>query len=40
MVLVLPHKRKEDVRLNGQVVFKKDTFYYLGLMPQKDRDID
>jgi hypothetical protein len=29
-----------DVRLNGQVVSKKDTFRYLGSMLQKDRDID
>jgi hypothetical protein len=29
-----------DVRLNGQVVPKKDTFRYLGSMLQKNRDID
>jgi hypothetical protein len=29
-----------DVRLDGQVVTKKDTFRYLGLMFQKDGDID
>jgi hypothetical protein len=29
-----------DVRLNGQVVSKKDTFHYLGSMFQKDGDID
>jgi hypothetical protein len=29
-----------DVRLNGQVVPKKDTFRYLGSMLQKDGDID
>jgi hypothetical protein len=29
-----------DVRLNGQVVSKKDTFLYLGLMLQKNGDID
>jgi hypothetical protein len=29
-----------DVRLNGQVVPKKDTFYYLGSMLQKNGDID
>jgi hypothetical protein len=29
-----------DVRLDGQVVFKKDTFCYLGSMLQKDGDID
>jgi hypothetical protein len=29
-----------DVRLDGQVVPKKDTFCYLGSMLQKDGDID
>jgi hypothetical protein len=29
-----------DVRLNGQVVSKKDTFRYLGSMLQKNEDID
>jgi hypothetical protein len=29
-----------DVRLDGQVVSKKDTFCYLGSMLQKDGDID
>jgi hypothetical protein len=29
-----------DVRLNSQVVPKKDTFRYLGSMLQKDRNID
>jgi hypothetical protein len=29
-----------DVRLDGQMVPKKDTFRYLGSMLQKDRDID
>ena len=29
-----------DASLQGQVVTKKDTFHYLGLMPQKDDDID
>jgi hypothetical protein len=29
-----------DVRLDGQVVRKKDTFCYMGLMLQKDGDID
>jgi hypothetical protein len=29
-----------DVRLDGQVVSKKDTFRYLGLMLQKNGDID
>jgi hypothetical protein len=29
-----------DVRLDGQVVPKKDTFRYLGSMLQKDEDIN
>jgi hypothetical protein len=29
-----------DVRLDGQMVLKKDTFRYLGSMLQKDGDID
>jgi hypothetical protein len=29
-----------DVRLDGQVVSKKDTFRYLGSMLQKNGDID
>jgi hypothetical protein len=29
-----------DVRLDGQVVLKKDTFRYLGLILQKDGDIN
>ena len=29
-----------DVRLDDQVVPKKDTFYYLGSMLQKNGDID
>jgi hypothetical protein len=29
-----------DVRLDGQVVSKKDTFRYLGSMLQKNEDID
>jgi hypothetical protein len=29
-----------DVNLDGQVVAKNDTFWYLGLMLQKDGDID
>jgi hypothetical protein len=29
-----------DVRLDGQVVLKKNIFRYLGSMLQKDRDID
>jgi hypothetical protein len=33
-------QEEEDVRLDGQVVPKKDTFCYLGSMLQKDGDID
>jgi hypothetical protein len=33
-------QKEEDVRLNCQVVPKKDTFHYLGSMLQKDGDID
>jgi hypothetical protein len=33
-------QEEEDVRLDGQVIPKKDTFRYLGLMLQKDGDID
>jgi hypothetical protein len=33
-------QEKGDVRLGDQVVLKKDTFCYLGLMLQKDGDID
>jgi hypothetical protein len=46
MISVLPHRfqcyhtRGGDVRLDGQVVPKKDTFRYLGSMLQKNRDID
>jgi hypothetical protein len=29
-----------DVRLDGQMVPKKDTFHYLGSMLQKDGNID
>jgi hypothetical protein len=29
-----------DVKLDGQVVLKKDTFRYLGSMFQKNEDID
>jgi hypothetical protein len=31
---------EEDVRLEGQVVPRKDTFRYLGLMLQRYNDID
>jgi hypothetical protein len=31
-------QEEEDVRLDGQVVPKKDIFYYLGSMLQKDGD--
>jgi hypothetical protein len=34
------HTVEKDVRLDGQVVLKKDTFHYLGSMLQKDEDID
>jgi hypothetical protein len=40
VISVLPHKRMGDVRLDDQVVPKKDTFRYLGLMLQKNEDID
>jgi hypothetical protein len=33
-------QEEEDVRLDGQVVSKKDTFRYLGSMLQKNGDID
>jgi hypothetical protein len=33
-------QKKRDVRLDGQVVPKKDIFRYLGSMLQKDGDID
>ena len=33
-------QEKRDVRLEGQVVHKKDTFRYLGSMLQRDGDID
>jgi hypothetical protein len=33
-------KEEGDVRLDGQVVPKKDTFRYLGSMLQKDGNID
>jgi hypothetical protein len=33
-------QEEDDVRLDGQVVPKKDTFRYLGSMLQKDGDID
>jgi hypothetical protein len=32
--------QERAVRLDGQVVPKKDTFRYLGSMLQKDEDID
>jgi hypothetical protein len=40
VISVLPHKRRGDVRLDGQVVPKKDTFRYLGSVLQKNGDID
>jgi hypothetical protein len=33
-------QEEEDIRLDGQVVLKKDIFYYLRSMIQKDGDID
>jgi hypothetical protein len=33
-------QEERDVRLDGQVVPKKDTFHYLGSMLQKDGNID
>jgi hypothetical protein len=33
-------QEEEDVRLDGQMVLKKDIFLYLGSMLQKDEDID
>jgi hypothetical protein len=33
-------QEERDVRLDGQVVSKKDIFCYLGSMLQKDEDID
>jgi hypothetical protein len=37
---MVPKKEKGDVRLDGQVVPKKDTFRYLGSMLQKNGNID
>ena len=31
---------EEDISLEGQLVLRKDTFQYLGLMLQRDGDID
>jgi hypothetical protein len=39
VISVLPHKRG-GVRLDGQVIPKKDIFRYLGSMLQKNEDID
>jgi hypothetical protein len=39
VISALPHKRG-DVRLDGQVVPKKNTFHYLGSMLQKNGDIN
>jgi hypothetical protein len=33
-------QKEENVRLDGQVVLKKDIFRYLGSMLQKDENID
>jgi hypothetical protein len=32
--------QEEDVRLDGQMIPKKDIFRYLGSMLQKDGDVD
>jgi hypothetical protein len=40
VISVLPRRWRGDIRLDGQVVPKKDTFRYLGSMLQKDVDID
>jgi hypothetical protein len=40
VISVLPHEKGGDVRLDGQVVPKKDAFCYLGSMLQKNGDID
>jgi hypothetical protein len=40
VISVLPHNMRGDIRLDGQVVPKKDTFYYLGSMLQKNSDIN
>jgi hypothetical protein len=37
---VVPKKEEWDVRLDGQVVPKKDIFRYLGSMLQKNGNID
>ena len=33
-------REKEDISLEGEVVYRKDTFRYLGSMLQRDGDID
>jgi hypothetical protein len=33
-------QKEGNVRLDGQVILKKDTFRYLGSMLQKDGDIN
>jgi hypothetical protein len=40
VISVLPYKRRGGVRLDGQVVPKKDIFRYLVSMLQKNEDID
>jgi hypothetical protein len=35
VILVLPRMRRENVRLDGQVVHKKNTFRYLESMLHK-----
>jgi hypothetical protein len=36
VISALPRRRSGNVRLDGQVVTKKDIFHYLGSMLQKD----
>jgi hypothetical protein len=40
VISALPRRRSGNVRLDGQVVPKRDIFHYLGSMLQKDGDID
>jgi hypothetical protein len=40
VISVLQHRGEGDVRLDGQMVPKKDTFHYMGSMLQKDGDVD
>jgi hypothetical protein len=40
VISVLQHRGEGDVRLDGHMVPKKDTFHYMGSMLQKDGDVD